>query len=132
MTETKTCRHFDAAMPLAKFRVLPPRQPGHSPTIHSLCLVCEREAARVRAAKRYNTERLKQIANAAVQVKRQRMSDRPQQAPRPTGHHAVGLRNYDLDTVAPCCASPDRLTSETRRLRETMEYTEDSLVSGGF
>jgi hypothetical protein len=79
---TKICNACDKAKPVDQFRLQPPRQPGRPFSRHSWCTPCEREAARIRADQRYNTDpewRQKQIANSAVQYLRKVARERERQ-----------------------------------------------------
>jgi hypothetical protein len=62
----KQCTACSETKPLEQFRRLKPRKPGWADR-HSWCITCEREAARLRAAKRYRDDpewRAKQLVNA--------------------------------------------------------------------
>lgn len=81
MTDAKSCSACGENRPLEQFRVTP------AGTRHSWCLGCEREAARIRAAKRYREDpewRLKQLANASLQHKRRASRERERRRERST------------------------------------------------
>jgi hypothetical protein len=78
---TKHCNVCEEDKPVDQFRMLKPQQPGWASTRHSWCKGCERESARLRAAKRYHDDpewREKQLANAAIQNTRRSARAREQ------------------------------------------------------